>query len=112
MSLTADWDSLRSGLPVSLAFGKGRLRVQYILLTGICQYLSGIKADGEDAALRRPPRQPSGQHLRWNDLQSVHWSTVGLASWVPTVMQSSAQYSALSQWLAHWLTVQRIALLH
>lgn len=63
--------------------------------------------------LRCPPC-PSGTvnyALRWNDLQSVHWSTVGLASCVPTVMQSSAQYSAPLLWFAHWSTVQRIALL-
>lgn len=45
------------------------------------------------------------------DLQSVHWSTVGLASWVPTRIRSREQKFAESQWLAHWVTVHSTLLL-
>jgi len=38
--------------------------------------------------------------------QSVHWSIVGLASWVPTWMDSRPQYCSFLQWCAQVFTVQ------
>ena len=37
--------------------------------------------------------------------QSVHWSMVGLASWVPTWMVSRPQYCSFLQWWAQVLTL-------
>lgn len=88
-------------LPVSLrTFRKGYLLFQYTAWTRFCQHRKtkgGHRNDPVPSPLSGLPQQL----FLWKDLQSVHWSTVGLASCVPTVMLSSAQYSAPVLWLAH-----------
>ena len=45
------------------------------------------------------------------DLQSVHWSIAGFASWVPTRIRSREQKFASWQWWAHCWTVHSMLLL-